>query len=298
MYDDCSGKGGAIALSVRKYPFLPTLPLAAILRKDRTTLRTQAEQPSETIKMVDNALNVLDLLRVTKGSLGVNEIAKQCQLTASTTCRILKTLEMAGWAFQTNDDRYIVGGKISFVTEKDNLYLALREVALYVMKEYTAKYNQAMNLLVRDGAYCTILQQSRTNKLMDYTPPLRTTLPFYACAGGKILLSELPVSLMEQIINSCEMVPLTPCTITDPAVFRQAIREAERNGYAFDHSESVMNGTCIAVPIRNYSGTIIATLSFSGFIGVEDTSTLLPYLEPLREASERITSRLYATWKH
>ena len=22
------------------------------------------------------------------------------------------------------------------------------------MKEYTAKYNQAMNLLVRDGAYC------------------------------------------------------------------------------------------------------------------------------------------------
>ena len=25
---------------------------------------------------------------------------------------------------------------------------------------------------------------------------------------------------------------------------KQAIREAERNGYAFDHSESVMNGTC------------------------------------------------------
>ena len=103
---------------------------------------------------------------------------------------------------------------------------------------------------------------------------------------------------MEQIMASCEMVPLTPYTITDPVVFRQAIREAERNGYAFDHSESVMNGTCIAVPVRNYTGTIIATLSFSGFIGVEDTSTLLPYLEPLREASEKITSRLYATWKH
>lgn len=59
-----------------------------------------------------------------------------------------------------------------------------------------------------------------------------------------------------------------------------------------------MNGTCIAVPVRNYTGTIIATLSFSGFIGVEDTSTLLPYLEPLREASEKITGRLYTTWKH
>ena len=262
------------------------------------TVRTQTEQSGDTIKMVDNALTVLDLLRLTKGSLGVNEIAKQCALTASTTCRILKTLEADGWAFQTSDDRYIVGGKISFVTEKDNFYLALREVSLYVMKEYTARYNQAMNLLVRDGAYCTILQQSRTNKLMDYTPPLRTTLPFYACAGGKILLSELPSSLTEQILTSCEMVPLTPHTITDPEQFRKAIREAARNGYAFDHNESVINGTCIAVPVRNYTGTIVATLSFSGFIGVEDTDTLLPYLEPLREASQKITSRLYATWKH
>ena len=84
----------------------------------------------------------------------------------------------------------------------------------------------------------------------------------------------------------------------DRSDLKGIVKKAERNGYAFDHSESVMNGTCIAVPIRNYSGTIIATLSFSGFIGVEDTSTLLPYLEPLREASERITSRLYATWKH
>lgn len=248
--------------------------------------------------MVDNALTVLDLLRVSKGSLGVNEIAKQCHLTASTTCRILKTMEAAGWAFQTNDDRYIAGQKISFVTEKDNLYLALREVALYVMKEYTAQYDQAMNLLVRDGAYCTILQQSRTNKLMDYTPPLRTTLPFYACAGGKILLSELPTALTEQIINSCEMVPLTPYTITDPGKFWEAIREASRCGYAFDHNESVINGTCIAVPVRNHAGTIIATLSFSGFIGVEDPSTLLTYLPALKEASAKISSRLYSCWKH
>jgi len=31
---------------------------------------------------------------------------------------------------------------------------------------------------------------------------------------------------------------------------------------------------------------------------VEDPNTLLPYLEPLREASQKITGRLYATWKH
>ena len=259
-----------------------------------TEVATHSEQTVETIKMVENAMNVLDLLRSRKDALGVNEIAKICRLNPSTTFRILKTLETTGWVFQLSDDRYIHGEKIGCVTEKDNLYLALREVSLFVMEECTAKYNQAMNLLVRDGAYCTILQQSRTNNLLDYTPPLRTTLPFYCCAGGKILLSELPTSLVQQIINACDWRPLTPYTITDPQKFWQTIQETAKRGYAFDHNESVINGSCIAVPIRNHQGTIIATLSFSGFMGVEDPSSLLTYLPALQEASAEISKRLFS----
>ena len=257
-------------------------------------MAARAEQPVETIKMVENAMGVLDLLRTGKVPLGVNEIAKTCGLNPSTTFRILKTLEASGWVYQTNDDRYITGQKISFVTEKDNLYLALKEVSLYVMKEYTAKYNHAMNLLVRDGANCMILQQSRTNNLMDYTPPLHTTLPFYCCAGGKILLSELPTSLTKQIIDACDWRPLTPRTITDPQKFWQVIQEAARQGYAFDHNESIYGASCISVPVRNHKGTIIATLSFSGFMGVEDPSSLLSFVPALQEASAEISRRLFS----
>lgn len=259
-------------------------------------LATNSEQTVQTIKMVEKALTVLDLLRTSKKMLGVHEIAKACCLNLSTTFRILKTLETSGWIYKTNDDRYITGQKISFVTEMDNLFLALREVSLYVMQGYTAKYNQAMNLLVRDGAYCTILQQSRTNSLLDYTPPVGTTLPIYCCAGGKILLSELPTSLTQQIIDSCEWRPMTPYTITDPQKFWQAIQETAKRGYAFDHNESVLNGSCIAVPVRNHLGSIIATLSFSGFIGVDNPEHLLQYLPALQEASAEISHRLYNCW--
>lgn len=254
------------------------------------------DKDKDKIKMVEKALNVLDLLRTKKERIGVNEIAKLCGLSPSTTFRILKTLESSGWVFQLSDGRYITGQKLSFVTEKDNLYLALREVAQFVMEPCTAKYNQAMNLMVREGVNCTILQQSRTNSLMDYVPPLRSVLPFYACAGGKILLSELPVKLAEQIINSCEMKPLTPHTITDPDKFWQELRETSKRGYAFDFNESAINGSCIAVPIRDHEGTIIAALSFSGFMGVQDPQDLLQYLPALQEAATEISHKLYVCW--
>lgn len=247
--------------------------------------------------MVEHSLDVLDLLRTKREPLGVNEIAKMCGLNPSTTFRILKTMEKSGWVFQFSDRRYITGQKISFVTEKNNLYLALREVAQYVMKEYTAKYGEAMNLMVREGVNATILQQSRTNKVVDYIPPLFSNLPIHACAGGKILLSELPVNLAAQVISSCEMKPLTSHTITDPDQFWQALLETAKQGYAFDNRESAENGCCIAVPVRDHEGTIIAGLSFSGFIGIEDPQELLKYLPALREASEKISHNLYSCWK-
>lgn len=76
------------------------------------------KQNVETIKMVDRALEVLDILRKERSPLGVNEIAKNCELNPSTAFRILKTLEVNGWVYQCMDGRYITGQKISFVIEK------------------------------------------------------------------------------------------------------------------------------------------------------------------------------------
>lgn len=247
-----------------------------------------------TIKMVENAFSVLDILHSSPEPLGVNEIAKKSGLSVSTAFRILKTLGKTGWAFQLSDDRYITGRKISFVTEKTNLYLALSDVSFFIMQEYTDRYNRAMNLMIRENNYCKILQQTRTKSLVDYIPPLFSRLPIYACACGKVLLSETPLNIAEQVIASCDMVPLTKYTITDPDLFWKNLRTAAANGYAIEHKESSEGGSCIAVPVRDNRGNAFAALSFSGFIGIQDPyETLLEYLTPLREASLKITQNLY-----
>lgn len=256
-------------------------------------MNTQAPKNNETIKMVERALQVLDLLRAPNSRFGVNEIAKKCDLNPSTTFRILKTLEKSGWVFQLSDDRYISGEKLSFITEKNNLYLALQDVALFIMQDYTDQYGQAMNLMVRNGKHCVIIQQSRTNRFVDYVPPMHTDLPIHACAGGKILLSSLPINYAERIINACELTKLTEDTITDTERFWQELRQTATQGYAFDHKESTENGSCIAVPVYDREGTVIAAISFSGFIGVEDTDDLLKYLPILHEVSNKISHSLF-----
>lgn len=250
----------------------------------------------ETIKMVDNAMRVLDILKEKSARLGVNDIAKSCQLNPSTVFRILKTLEMSGWVFRLNDGRYVIGEKVNFVTERNNFYLALREVASIVMSRYVKEYGRAMNLMVRDGMACVIIEQMRTASIIDYVPPVSSRLPFYACAGGKILLSELSASMLELIMESVEMIPFTPQTITNKDRFWCVLQEVKKKKYAFDQHESAENGSCVAVPVRDREGTIIAALSFSGFIGIKDTEELMKYVPVLDEASKLISRGLYKCW--
>lgn len=275
--------------------YADVLILAENPSKDEADKPLSARQP-ETVKMIERAFRILDILREKDACLGVNEISRKCEISPSTAYRILKTIELSGWIFQLRDGRYILGEKARFITEKDNLYLALRDVSGIIMQKYTDKYDQAMNLIVRDGNRCVIMQQSRTSSFVNYTSPIGTVLPIYACAGGKVLLSELPVKLVDEILASVKMVKYTPYTITDRETFWRELRAVAANGYAFDHQESSLNGTCLAVPVSDSGGNTIASLSFTGFIAVSDTNDLLKFLPALRQASEEVSRALFQCW--
>ena len=92
------------------------------------------------------------------------------------------------------------------------------------------------------------------------------------------------------------MQALTPFTITDPEKYRSVLTEVRKNGYAIDYQESSIDGSCIAVPVRDKENTIIAALSFSGLIGVQDPNRLLKYIPALQDASNAITKSLYNAW--
>lgn len=259
-------------------------------------MHNSTQDKPETIKMVEQAMTVLALLCDYGEPMGVNAVAHRCSLNPSTCYRILKSLEKTGWVYQLSDNRYIPGQRISFVTEKSCFYLALCDVAKYIMDECTARHGVAMNLIVREGEKCVIVQQSLTKSIVNYIPPLGSVLPYYACGGGKILLSELPEAILEQILSTYKMEAYTPYTITDPEKFRRELERTAAEGFAIDFQESSINGSCIAVPVRSREGDIIASLSFSGLIGVPEPQALLRYIPALKEASGKITETLYKSW--
>ena len=251
------------------------------------------QQNTEKVQTLDRALKILDSLMETKTPLGVNEISKMHEINPSAAHRILKTLQVNGWVYQCENDKYILGQKIAFVTEKDNFFMALSEVAYYIMKQLTDREGFPMNLVVKQRNKYFILQQTRTSRLADYVPPIGTPLPLHASAGGKILLCEIPPSLQKQIVDTINLEMMTSHTICKKIEFLEELDRVKKQGYALDYHESIEGCCCIGVPIRGKSGEIIAALSFSGITGITSREQLLYYLPLLSEASKEITRRLF-----
>jgi IclR family KDG regulon transcriptional repressor len=160
------------------------------------------------------------------------------------------------------------------------------------MRETSAAESRAMNLIVRNYEKCFILQQVRTGKAVEYLPPIGTELPIYASGGGKVLLAALSPTLLQEILQMIELKPLTKQTLIKKVDLMQELEKVKANGCALDAHESVEQGYCIAVPVSHSEGSVIAALSFSGFIGDFDDVDLDHYCQVLGATAQKITQSL------
>lgn len=246
-----------------------------------------------TVQALERGLKILELLMQEKRPMGVNEIAKCQGITPSAAYRILKTLEATGWSFQMSDDKYIPGEKLSYVTEKNNFHLALAEVAYPVMQELTAQEILPMNLVVRQDRRFFILQQTRTNRYVDFVAPVGSGAAAARVRGRKDPAVRAAGGAAGAFLDGISFESMTPNTICTKRSFLEELDKVRQQGYALDYFESLSHTCCVAVPVRSPEGEIYAALSFSGITDVTSREQLAYYLPQLREAAQTITRRLF-----
>jgi DNA-binding IclR family transcriptional regulator len=81
---------------------------------------------------------------------------------------------------------------------------------------------------------------------------------------GKAILAHLPSGIVLDILERKGMAMHTDKTITNKEDFMKELAEVKRSGYALDLEENEYGITCIAVPIFDHLGKVIAAASISG----------------------------------
>jgi IclR family transcriptional regulator, acetate operon repressor len=81
--------------------------------------------------------------------------------------------------------------------------------------------------------------------------------PPYASALGKVLMAFGPADRLQ-------LLALTPYTIIDPHRLRRELALVRRVGIAIESQEAVLGNACVAAPIFDSAGQLVAAVSVSG----------------------------------
>jgi DNA-binding IclR family transcriptional regulator len=105
--------------------------------------------------------------------------------------------------------------------------------------------------------------------------------PLHCTAVAKVLIAALPPAAAEQIAAGIDFAPMTERTITSVQAYLAELDRVRTAGYAEDHEEHEAFINCIAAPIRDGSGAVVAAASVSVptiSLPHDDVLALLPNL--------------------
>lgn len=217
------------------------------------------------VKSVSRALDIITLVSMKKGGLGVTEIAKQIDINKSSVYRILSTLVQYGYIEQDGETgKYKLGYKFLEISSKLLESIDLRAEARPFLQELENETNEVIHLVVYDQGEVVYIEKLEGNETLRMHSKVGKRAPMHCTSVGKAILAHLPSSVVLDILERKGMPVHTDKTITEKEEFLKELSQVRQKGFALDLEENEYGITCIAVPIFDHLGKVIAAVSISG----------------------------------
>ncbi len=243
------------------------------------------------IRSVDRALDILECIAGQNGALTVDQIVAATGLPKTTAFRILATLTSRRLLERDEPTQTYRLGMLALVIGARAMGdLDLRRAARPHLQQLVDDTGETVHLsiLSEDKALCIDkLDASRSMRMASFVGFLD---PLHCSGVGKALLAFQDEPTRQHLLDGMRYEPHTPHTITDRAGLAAQIEEIRARGYAIDDEEIEEGLRCVAAPIRDHSGRVIAAVSISGpttRVTEESPNTLAAALEACAQSISR-----------
>ena len=221
------------------------------------------EKSNYIIQAVAHALDVLEQFH-TDAELGVTELSKRLTLHKNNVFRILATLESRGYIEQNRStENYRLGTKCLQLGQTYIQHMGLLQQAKPVMQDVVKA--------CRETAYVTVMRQGKVvpvdmvepDQAVRIVSHIGESLPLHCTAAGKVHLAfETREEVQRSLSDSLQTH--TAQTITDRGMLEAQLSEIAQKGYALENGEHLTDVRTVAVPIRDYTRTVVGSLAVSG----------------------------------
>jgi len=240
------------------------------------------------VRSVSRALSILKCFIKHPHQYGITEISETLNLSKGTVHLLVKTLEDEGFLEQLEETKkYRVG---SMTYELGVAALGELRIPSHIhLQQMSQELSMPCYLAITIGIKAVLIEKAEPVIPFMMVMQIGAILPFHTSSMGKILLAGADADQREELVSTIELQALTPNTITNRDDLKKEIEEVEKQGYALDREETLPGVFCMAVPVKDSNGRVIAALSLVGPSTTLNKDNYWQYLPTLQKYSALIT---------
>jgi IclR family transcriptional regulator, KDG regulon repressor len=244
-------------------------------------------------KTIERAGRILACFSDAEPHLTLTDLAAKLELNPSTAYRYIASLQHAGLLERdARQGGYHLGLRVIELAGIALNQIEVRKHALDELDRLRDETNLLSNLgVLVEGDVLHLAQSAPKGVPRMYTVIGRRAVAT-CTALGKLLLAHRPWEEVRRLVEQCGWRPYTSRSIQDFDRLQAELAETRARGYATDREERRQGAACLAVPIHDRSGQVIAAISVSGPLERMTEEYCGQVLTRVQEAANRVSSRL------
>ena len=259
------------------------------------TERIAAKKPKPRrmrLSSVANAIRLTKAFSESEYEMGISALATRLGLAKSTVHRLATTLVEYDILEQNRE------------SGKYRLGLALFELGTLVRRKMdaaSASHNEitqlaestgeTVQLAILDHLSVLYIRIRESRQAVRMSSSLGSRAPAHCTSVGKALLAHAPAELVSQVIEN-GLKRFTVNTITEPSALLEELASVRTRGYAVDDEEIEVGLRCVAAPIRDHSGHVVAAISVAAPVQRMTKKNIQSTVPGVVAAAEAISRRL------
>ncbi|MCE0765769.1 IclR family transcriptional regulator [Pseudonocardia kujensis] len=207
---------------------------------------------------------ILDLFTAECPEWGVREVAATVGIPRSTAHSVMASLVETGLLQCRARGRYRIGWRVVELSEALRGTIDVRSCAAPHLDRLVETHGETCHLAVLErGRILYVDKLLGTHNISVRGANVGARLEAHSTAVGKVLLAQLEHAELSRMIDGAPLRRHTATTVTDPTALRATLRQVRGTGYAVDLGETIPEVHCVAAPVRDEMGSVVAAVSVS-----------------------------------
>jgi IclR family transcriptional regulator, KDG regulon repressor len=247
-----------------------------------------------TSNAVERALSIMEMVAESNNGLSNSDLSRRLKIPKSSASYILRVLERRDYLQRNASGKYRLGLKVMSLTGGAMTHSDVRAIAKPILEEFLKKSRlPEAHLAVLDNGRAVYIEKVESEASfikMDIWVGHR--LPVHTTAIGKVLISFLPEHEILRILEVRGMEKKTKRSISSPQKFLREAERVRKYGFAVDDEENAQGVRCIAAPIFDAKGKVIAALGTSSIILHIDEAHLPKIVEIVKKSAAQVSRQM------